>query len=57
MQSKPFYDKTMFFCLPLLAFLCLLAGCSGSDLPPSHSVQLKEEFSLERSAEIDIFDK
>jgi alpha-beta hydrolase superfamily lysophospholipase len=57
MQSNSLFDNTLFQYLPLLTLLYLLAGCSGSDLPPSHSVQLTEEFSLQRGSEIDSFQK
>ena len=39
----------------LVLFLTLLAGCGGPDVPISHSVVLKSEYSEARSDEIDSF--
>ena len=57
MKINSLFDKTLLRYLPLLASLWLLAACGGAELPPSHSVQLTEEFSLQRGAEIDRFQK
>ena len=42
--------------LPLLVSTLLLAGCGGSELPPSHAVNLNTEFSLQRASGIDSFE-
>ena len=40
----------------LLISTLLLAGCGGSELPPSHAIDLDTEFSMERASDIDNFE-
>ena len=57
MKNRSPFEQAFIRYLPLLACLCLLGACGGTELPPSHSVRLTHEYSLARGAEIDSFDK